>query len=662
MLKVRTYKKQTQNGNLVCINNPEGLYVEIIHEGRRGFYKTIHQDIEPDTIQMSNFARQHLNVTLSDKVKPEYSNMLHSYTQEVEIKVKMIEKKNIDYNQVVDDMRGLKKKFESTPVFNGSTFFFNGYENSYLFTIETKLDTPYIFISKYEIIYTYEEKNLDRVMDEANNILKKMNDRATRGVGGDKGGRGRSESQKSEEVEEYQKSIFEEGVNFSDLDIGGLDEQIKRIMRIIFANRILKQEAEEMGISSPRGILMYGPPGNGKTLIARQLASIIKAEFQIFNGPELISKYVGESAANARKIFEPAEEAMRNGSNKLFVYAFDEADSLFATRSSSDSVGKTTTNDVVNTLLSKIDGLNTLNNILIIAMTNNKHMIDPAMLRPGRLEVHIEIPLANREGRIKIFNIHAKNLKNNGYLGEDVDFESLADRTVNFSGAEIKAVVSNATSYPLTKMIDPTTMKRVSNEKPIVKMIDFISAISEINPTMGSSNKDIDTITETELILDDFNFVGIYNQIRDNIKKYLEEGNSKCRGRNFTILLSGDNFTGKTKMVAHIVKEFTNMFSHTKFLTPESFVRENLSVWKSYSDGLYSEEFLFVVDSIETVFDYSSGGYIQGHTRELMTIINANVKSDKKVVTIITCSNMEMIETLGLDKKVTLFFNLSGYF
>lgn len=653
MLKVKAYVNSNQPGNVAIISNPKHQYIEINNDGKRAWFRTFHSDEDPGSIRLSLQMRQYLRLTLEDYVMPIYHEKLIQTTHKAYITVKLITNDKPSYYEIINDTKDFVTKFATTPLFEGINFFFNGSKYKYLFYLtpgKNNYGVDYFFPSSVKIDYQQgPEYDSNKGYEYIPKSLHKeyLNN---------------DEDDDESVHKEYQESIFHEGVNFSDLDIGGLDTQIKRILRTIFAGRIMGRESKEMGIDSPKGILMYGPPGNGKTLIARQLASVIKANFQLFNGPELISKYVGESSANARKIFEKAEKAHKNGSDELFLMAFDEGDSLFKRRSESENAGAQTANDVTNTLLSKIDGVDKLPNIIIIVMTNNIHMIDPAMMRPGRLEIHIEIPLPEKDGRLKIFNIHSKKIKDNEYLGDDVDFEKLAEMTPNFSGAEIKSVVTLATSYPLAKMIDPNTMKRISDEKPIIKMIDFTTAISEINPVMGCVNKELDMITSKPLILNNKHFKGVYLKIKESIQIYMESGINKCNGRNFTILLTGDNFTGKTKMIAHIVKDFIKIFSHVKFINPEKLMDESGRIWSKYKDGLYSNEFLFVIDSIETIFDYTSGGMIPQQTRELLSILGSNVEQDKKVVTIMTCSDLNMVRNLNLERKVTMCFNLSSIF
>lgn len=199
-------------------------------------------------------------------------------------------------------------------------------------------------------------------------------------------------------------------------------------------------------------MLLYGPPGTGKTLIARKIADALNCQKpKVVNGPEIFDKFVGEAERKIRELFEDAEKEMKEKGDEsdLHVIIFDEIDAICRQRGSGGAGGTGVGDNVVNQLLSKMDGVDSLNNILIIGMTNRKDMIDSAILRPGRMEIHLEIGLADFKGRLQIFEIHTKVMKKNDLLDDDVDLEFLANATKNYTGAEIEAVCRSATSYTL---------------------------------------------------------------------------------------------------------------------------------------------------------------------------------------------------------------------
>lgn len=197
------------------------------------------------------------------------------------------------------------------------------------------------------------------------------------------------------------------------MGIGGLDEEFSTIFRRAFASRVFPPGlVEQMGISHVKGVLLYGPPGTGKTLIARQIGKMLNArEPKIINGPEILNKYVGQSEENVRKMFADAEKEYKEKGEEsgLHIIIFDELDAVCKQRGSGTGGGTGVGDSVVNQLLSKLDGVDQLNNILLIGMTNRKDMIDDALLRPGRLEVHVEISLPDEHGRVQILNVSGSN-------------------------------------------------------------------------------------------------------------------------------------------------------------------------------------------------------------------------------------------------------------
>jgi vesicle-fusing ATPase len=175
------------------------------------------------------------------------------------------------------------------------------------------------------------------------------------------------------------------------MGIGGLDTEFSSIFRRAFASRIFPPGLiEKLGIQHVKGILLFGPPGTGKTLIARQIGKMLNSrEPKVINGPEVLNKYVGQSEENIRKLFADAEKEYKEKGEEsgLHIIIFDELDAVCKQRGSGAGGGTGVGDSVVNQLLSKLDGVDQLNNILLIGMTNRKDMIDDALLRPGRLEV-----------------------------------------------------------------------------------------------------------------------------------------------------------------------------------------------------------------------------------------------------------------------------------
>ena len=246
-------------------------------------------------------------------------------------------------------------------------------------------------------------------------------------------------------------------------DIGGLEEVKERLRESVEWPLKYPKTFERLGISPPKGILLYGPPGTGKTLLARAVASESNANFISIKGPELLSKWVGESEKRVRDVFRRAKQVAPS------VIFFDEIDAL--TRMRGASVDTDVTNRVVSQLLSEMSGLEELHDVVVIAATNRPDIIDPALLRPGRFDRQILVPEPDEKAREKIFEIHTKKIP----LAKDVDLKKLAKMTDGYSGADIEAVCREAALNAM----------RENKDTKEVKMKHFKKAIEEIGPSLS---------------------------------------------------------------------------------------------------------------------------------------------------------------------------------
>ena len=255
-------------------------------------------------------------------------------------------------------------------------------------------------------------------------------------------------------------------------DVGGLESLKEELHEAVEWPLKHKEAFEYTGITSPKGILLHGPPGTGKTLIAKALAHTTESNFISIKGPELLSKWVGESEKGVREIFRKARQAAP------CIIFLDEIDSIAPARGSGSSDSHVTER-VVSQILTEIDGLEELHNVLVIGATNRVDIVDPALLRPGRFDRIIEVPLPDSKGRENVFKIHTKKKP----LAEDVSLVKLVEMTEGFSGAEIEGVCSRAAI---------TAIKRyVNNKEKSVKSIkitqdDLLQAIKKLRPERAS--------------------------------------------------------------------------------------------------------------------------------------------------------------------------------
>ncbi len=251
-------------------------------------------------------------------------------------------------------------------------------------------------------------------------------------------------------------------------DVGGLDELKAELKEAVEWPIKYKDAYDYVDVESPKGILLHGPPGTGKTLIAKALAKMTESNFISIKGPELLSKWVGESEKGVREIFRKARQAAP------CIIFLDEVDALVPRRGSGGSESHVTEN-VVSQILTEIDGLEELHNVLIIGATNRLDIVDEALLRPGRFDRIIKVPNPDEKGRQHIFEIHTKNKP----LGSDVKISEIVKLTNDFSGAEIAAVTNRAAIAALKRYVGGKS----KNFKEIkISQQDLIDAVDKVKP------------------------------------------------------------------------------------------------------------------------------------------------------------------------------------
>ncbi|NJE85672.1 AAA family ATPase [Thermococcus sp. CX2] len=260
-------------------------------------------------------------------------------------------------------------------------------------------------------------------------------------------------------------------------DIGGL-EDVKQELREAVEWPLKYPEAFlGLGITPPKGILLYGPPGTGKTLLAKAVATESEANFIAIRGPEVLSKWVGESEKNIREIFRKARQAAPT------VIFIDEIDAI-APRRGTDV--NRVTDRLINQLLTEMDGIGENSGVVVIAATNRPDIIDPALLRPGRFDRLILVPAPDEKARLEILKVHTRNVP----LAEDVSLEELAKRTEGYTGADIAAVVREAAMLAMRKalqegIIKPGMKADEIRQKVKVTMADFEEALEKIGPSVS---------------------------------------------------------------------------------------------------------------------------------------------------------------------------------
>ena len=255
-----------------------------------------------------------------------------------------------------------------------------------------------------------------------------------------------------------EKFVIVEKPTISWKDIGGLSQQVNEIKEVVELPLKKPELFRKIGITPPKGILLYGEPGTGKTLLAKAVASSTNSTFIEVVGSELVQKFIGEGAKLVKEIFEFAR---RKAPAIVFI---DEIDALAAKRIEVGTSGEREVNRTFMQLLAEVDGFKSLGNVKIIGATNRKDILDPAIIRPGRLDRLIHVPIPSKEARLDIFKIHTKSMP----MDRTVSSEAIAERMENFSGAEIKAVCTEAGYFAIRQDREHVTRE------------DFLKAIDKV--------------------------------------------------------------------------------------------------------------------------------------------------------------------------------------
>ncbi|MFC4438136.1 MULTISPECIES: AAA family ATPase [Natrialbaceae] len=252
-------------------------------------------------------------------------------------------------------------------------------------------------------------------------------------------------------------------------DIGGLDEELEQVREMIELPLSEPELFRRLGVEPPSGVLLYGPPGTGKTLIARAVANEVDASFETISGPEIMSKYKGESEEQLREVFDRARE------NAPTIIFFDEIDSIAGARGD-DSDAE---NRIVGQLLTLMDGLDARGEVIVIGATNRVDVIDPALRRGGRFDREIQVGVPDESGRKEILEVHTRGMP----LADDVSVETIARRTHGFVGADLDAVASEAAMAAIRERPTDADDREEWNREPKVTKSHFDTALASVEPS-----------------------------------------------------------------------------------------------------------------------------------------------------------------------------------
>ncbi|MEM3480395.1 MAG: CDC48 family AAA ATPase [Candidatus Korarchaeum sp.] len=425
-------------------------------------------------------------------------------------------------------------------------------------------------------------------------------------------------------------------------DIGGLKDAIQKIREMVELPLRHPELFRHLGIDPPKGVLLFGPPGTGKTLLAKAVANESNAHFISISGPEIMSKYYGESEKRLREIFEEAE---KNAPSIIFI---DELDSIAPNR---NEVTGEVERRVVAQLLALMDGLKGRGEVIVIGATNRPEAIDPALRRPGRFDREIEIGVPDREGRKEILLIHTRNMP----LADDVDLDKLADITHGFVGADLAALVREAAMRALRRLMKEVNLLESEKlppevmEKLKVTMNDFMEAFKDITP---SALREV-VIQVPNVRWED---IGGLESVKEELKmavewplKYPELFEASGARQPKGVLLFGPPGTGKTLLAKAVANE-----SEANFISVKG--PEIMSKWVGESEKAVRMIFrrarqaapaiIFIdeIDSIAPVRGYSSDSGVSERVVSQMLTEMDGLEELRRVVVIAATNRPDLVD------------------
>jgi transitional endoplasmic reticulum ATPase len=387
-------------------------------------------------------------------------------------------------------------------------------------------------------------------------------------------------------------------------DIGGLHEEIRRTREMIELPLRHPELFQRLGIEPPKGVLLYGPPGCGKTLLAKAVASESEANFFSINGPEIMSKFYGESEKRLREIFEKAQ---KNAPSIIFV---DELDAIAPKR---EEVTGEVERRVVAQLLALMDGLETRGNIIVIGATNRVNAIDPALRRPGRFDREIELGVPDKQGRLEILQIHTRGMP----LAQDVKLQEFSNITHGYTGADISALCREAAMKALRRYLPEINLQEDQQippdllEKMEVIADDFMLAFREITPTaMREVYIEIPSVHWTD--------VGGLDKVKQNLiesvewpikypNRFKQVGIEPPKG----VLLYGAPGCGKTLLAKAVATEGEMNFISIK--GPEIFSKwvgeSEKAIREIFRKGRMAAPSVIFIDEVDSIIPRRGAGY-----------------------------------------------------
>jgi vesicle-fusing ATPase len=386
---------------------------------------------------------------------------------------------------------------------------------------------------------------------------------------------------------------------------------------------------------------------------------MINCKYKVINGPELLNKFVGESEKQLRDVFKEAEA----NPDELWMLIFDEFDSIAKVRGSNGSTGSGVGDSMVNQLLSKLDGVKGINNVIIVGLTNRKDLIDEALLRPARIEVVIEIGLPNEQGRKQILLLHTEKMRQNRIIDEKQDWslDELARLTENMTGAEIEGSIKNAASVALREGVDLNDLQNSLKNTEItpVSMQHFRDAISQIVPMFGRKNNQLAKILSVPFSQTKQSLLAQEQMII--MKAGLESFFATAEYHFAAVLIHGDVGAGKSFWAARqadmLNAQFVQYISALDLMSFSDSYKSNKLI-QTFQDAQKSETSCIILEDIDILIKWCPPNVFNNDLLQLIKTLMGTVVVKGKMLVILTTNYYEELKEKHVFDRVSAKFKL----
>lgn len=623
VLNIKTYEMALKNVLYISKNQFDKLSDNKIIIIKGLVFKTDYDlSISDNDILIHKIFRKYINININDKIKFEECLDIIDIINEVEIE---ISSKIIDENTVCK----FNVLINSIKVSLNNSFV----NNNQIFLVEVD-NIPIECKIKYGVNKCFKIVNATKIKITNKSNMKIIQAQAC--------------GPQSENIISNVYNNFDLSSSNFNLQLGGLKNEIDFIIKNVLTTFLLKKNTiEKLDIKHSKGILIHGLSGCGKTLLAKEIVKILNIDnVQYVNSPEILDKYIGGTEKKIREIFMNIKENEKN------IIILDEFDSIASVRKNNYE----NNDNIVNQLLTLIDGLNEYSNILVIAITNRFDIIDKSLLRAGRFEIQIEIGLPDKKARHEILNIHAKKYFENNLIDQTVDLEKIANMTNNYTGAELRLLIQRSYVHSIYNNVMDKNLTEI-DEKSKIKNSDILYVLNESKSLYSNESKSLylnpNNFEDTTIpnILTNYNDDN--DSINNSIKIFINNNINK-----YVLLLKSKNNNSFDISIKNIIK--SGIFDYYYFITNSDMINytnnEKINYIKDiFNIAKYNKKAMIIIDKLENIVEYNY------NNKEFSNYILNNLKSiiEKEYnnnIFIMIKSNVIYLPFYNFDVDKVLYF------